>query len=98
MKVPPPRLLKLDLEALARDIARPPSAHRGAGLMMLVQKNEVQLDTITNTLGRDQALSVKVLHLANSSFYGLSGQVRSIRDAINILGIASSTRPSSPRR
>ncbi len=54
---------------------------------MLVQKNEVQLDTITNTLSLDQALSVKVLQLANSPFYGLSGRVRSIRDAINILGM-----------
>ena len=47
----------------------------------------MQLDTITNTLSLDQALSVKVLQLANSPFYGLSGRVRSIRDAINILGM-----------
>lgn len=54
---------------------------------MLVQNKEVQLDTITSTLSLDQALSIKVLQLANSPFYGLSGRVRSIRDAINILGM-----------
>ena len=88
MKVPPPRLLKLDREALARDVRALPSLPTVVQeLMMLVQNNEVQLDTITNTLSLDQALSVKVLHLANSPFYGLSGRVRSIRDAINILGM-----------
>lgn len=88
MKIPPPRLLKLDREALARDVRALPSLPTVVQeLMMLVQKNEVQLDTITNTLSLDQALSVKVLHLANSPFYGLSGRVRSIRDAINILGM-----------
>ncbi len=88
MKIPPPRLLKLDREALARDVRALPSLPTVVQeLMMLVQKNEVQLDTITNTLSLDQALSVKVLQLANSPFYGLSGRVRSIRDAINILGM-----------
>ncbi len=72
----------------ARDVRALPSLPTVVQeLMMLVQKNEVQLDTITNTLSLDQALSVKVLQLANSPFYGLSGRVRSIRDAINILGM-----------
>ena len=59
MKIPPPRLLKLDREALARDVRALPSLPTVVQeLMLLVQKNEVQLDTITNTLSLDQALSV----------------------------------------
>ena len=41
MKVPPPRLLKLDREALARDVRALPSLPTVVQeLMMLVQKNE----------------------------------------------------------
>ena len=41
MKIPPPRLLKLDREALARDVRALPSLPTVVQeLMMLVQKNE----------------------------------------------------------
>lgn len=80
--------LTLDREALARDIRSLPSLPTVVQeLMLLVQQKEVQLEAIANTLQLDQALSVKVLQLANSPFYGLSGRIGSVRDAINILGL-----------
>jgi putative nucleotidyltransferase with HDIG domain len=80
--------LTLDRDALARDIRSLPSLPTVVQeLMLLVRQSEVQLDVVTNTLRLDQALSIKVLQLANSPFYGLSGRIDSVRDAINILGM-----------
>ncbi len=80
--------LTLDREALARDIRSLPSLPTVVQeLMQLMRQKEVPLEVISNTLRLDQALSIKVLQLANSPFYGLSGRVGSVRDAINILGL-----------
>lgn len=80
--------LALDREALARDIRSLPSLPTVVQeLMLLVRQADTPLDVVTNTLRLDQALSVKVLQLANSPFYGLSGRIDSVRDAINILGM-----------
>lgn len=81
-------ILTLDREALARNVRALPSLPPVVmELMQLVRQNEVQIDDITNTLRLDQALSIKALQLANSPFYGLSGRIDSVRDAINILGL-----------
>lgn len=56
-------------------------------LMSLLQQQDVNLDPIAETLSLDQALAAKVLQLANSPFYGMSGRITSIRDGINILGL-----------
>lgn len=37
-------------------------------------------------LGRDQAIAARVLKLANSAFYGVTGRVGSVRDAVLLLG------------
>jgi putative nucleotidyltransferase with HDIG domain len=37
-------------------------------------------------IGRDQALAARTLRLANSAFYGVSGRVGSVRDAVQLLG------------
>lgn len=56
-------------------------------LMALLQQQDVSLEPIAETLSLDQALAAKVLQLANSPFYGVSGRITSIRDGINILGL-----------
>lgn len=61
-------------------------------LMQLVQsfgEPEADLDWIAQCVARDQALSAKTLRLANSSFYGLQSRVRSIQQAITVLGFDS---------
>jgi len=52
-----------------------------------LQREDVAVDELATTISHDQALTAKTLRLANSSFYGVTGRVSSIRDAINILGL-----------
>lgn len=83
-----PSALLLNREALARDIRALPSLPPVVmELLSLMQKSDTALDHFADTLRLDQALSVIVLQLANSPFYGLSGRISSVRDAINVLGL-----------
>ena len=41
---------------------------------------------IAHKIAQDQALSAKVLRVANSSFYGLQGKVVTVQDAMVVLG------------
>lgn len=80
--------LTLDRESLARDIRALPSLPPVVlQLMDLLEQPDAGLDEFADTLRLDQALSVKVLQLANSPFYGLSGRILSVRDAIHVLGL-----------
>lgn len=45
------------------------------------------VEQIARVVGKDQALSAKLLRLVNSSFYGLSSRVDSIARAITIVGV-----------
>jgi len=56
-------------------------------LRTALQREDVAVDELATTISHDQALTAKTLRLANSSFYGVTGRVSSIRDAINILGL-----------
>ncbi len=47
----------------------------------------VQADRIVRVIENDPALTVTALRLANSSFYGVSGRVVTLRDAVQILGV-----------
>lgn len=85
---PPVSTLILDRETLARDIRALPSLPPVVlELMSLLQQPDTGLDAFAHTLRLDQALSVKVLQLANSPFYGMSGRITTVRDAINVLGL-----------
>ncbi len=80
--------IALDREALASDVSSLPSLPTVVvQLQSLMQQSEAPLDSFANTLQLDQALSVKVLQLANSPFYGLCNRIGTVRDAINVLGL-----------
>ncbi|MEJ5170573.1 MAG: HDOD domain-containing protein [Fimbriimonadales bacterium] len=51
------------------------------------EKEEVSATQIERILSSDQALVAKVLRIVNSSYYGLAGQVRSVSQAVVILGM-----------
>lgn len=57
-----------------------------AELLTTIDQEDVDVDVIAKKIGHDQALTVKTLRLANSSFYGMQHQISSIREAITILG------------
>lgn len=50
-------------------------------------KDTCSIDELAAKLLQDQALTAKVLRLANSSFYGIPRQVESVGDAVAILGL-----------
>lgn len=66
-------------------------ALRGVVLDLLRSLDDpnVDVDTLAAKIAMDQAMSVKALRLANSSFFGLSRQVSSIADATAIIGLRS---------
>jgi putative nucleotidyltransferase with HDIG domain len=46
----------------------------------------ISFATLTNKIALDQAIVARVMRVANSSFFGLSGRVGSISDAARVLG------------
>lgn len=47
---------------------------------------KVDVATLANKIARDQAIVARVLRVANSPFFGLSGQIGSISEAVSVLG------------
>lgn len=72
---------------ILREIQRLPSLP--VIVMELLQSFEcgdIDSAELAEKVGRDQALAARTLGLANSSFYGLSRKVTTIRQAITVLG------------
>lgn len=83
-----PNVVPLDREHCIEQVRALPSLPAAVvQLMSLLQQQDVNLEPIAETLSLDQALAAKVLQLANSPFYGMSGRITSIRNGINILGL-----------
>src|SRR5210317_314819 len=56
-------------------------------ILEAVQKNEPDIDEISDIISTDPPLSAKVLRLVNSSFYNLPSKVTSVLHSIKMLGI-----------
>ena len=52
----------------------------------IVQKEDCSLEDLNSLIAHDQALAERVIRAANSAFFGHSGQVRDICQAIMFLG------------
>jgi putative nucleotidyltransferase with HDIG domain len=52
-------------------------------------REDVDVKALAEKMSRDQALAAKILRLANSSFYGLAGKVKTVKQAIVVLGFDS---------
>lgn len=57
-----------------------------ASLMQMTSNINTDIDKITRVIQADQSLAAKVLRLSNSSFYGRAREVRTLKEAIVILG------------
>ena len=55
-------------------------------ILSIVQKQDCSLEDLNNLIDHDQAMAERVIRAANSAFFGRSGQVRDIRQAIMFLG------------
>jgi HD-like signal output (HDOD) protein len=83
------RALVADDKVLAQIKKLPPLPLVAQRLAALTQQDTSSANDITQVLSSDQALASKVLKLANSSFYGMSGKVSTISRAVVILGFSA---------
>lgn len=65
----------------------PPLPEIVTDLLGSMGQENIDIDTLAEKLSHDQALVATTLRLANSSFYGMSHRVTSIREAFAILGL-----------
>lgn len=56
-------------------------------LNQLITDPEVSLVRVAHLVEQDPAMTAKILHLVNSSFFGLSRRLTSIREAVSYLGL-----------
>ena len=55
-------------------------------LIRTFEQPEVDIGKLAETISHDQALAARTLRVANSSFYGLASKVKTINQAIMVLG------------
>ncbi|MDR3056323.1 MAG: HDOD domain-containing protein [Zoogloeaceae bacterium] len=86
--VPPAHPL-LDAARVQEAIARMPDLPPLIAELLegFTHAERLNISVVTQRLSTDQGLVLRILRIANSSFYGLSGQVKSLDDAIQILGL-----------
>lgn len=58
-----------------------------ADLLRVIDDENISSVALANIIARDQATVVRILRIANSSFYGMSGKVDSLANAIAVLGL-----------
>jgi HD-like signal output (HDOD) protein len=58
-----------------------------AEFLRLLSDNSVSLDAIATSLKKDPGLSARLLKVANSPYFGHSGAIESLDDAIGLLGM-----------
>lgn len=79
-------LIKLD-EIVGRLDRLPPLPESIQRINKMIDSKETTLDAVGHEVAKDQAISVQVLQLVNSSFYGFSQTVSSIKHAVVLLGL-----------
>lgn len=78
----------LDVASVRQRVAGLPALPAAvSSLMRLLEDQRISVEQCAEQLGRDQALTARTLRIANSTFYGVSGRVGSIHDAINLIGL-----------
>jgi len=58
-------------------------------ILELVDNPQTSAQMLSNLVSRDQVLTAKILKIANSSFYGFSGEINTVKHAVVILGYDS---------
>ena len=79
--------MKQDLKTLVSKVGDlPPMPVVAVKVMELMQDPDTGADDLAKMIANDQAVSARVLKIANSSFYSLQRQVKTLEHAIVILG------------
>ncbi len=83
------KALRQRIEAIRTNL--PPIPGVFAELAQLLHDENVDLRTLGRVIGKDPAMSINVLRIANSAFYGLPNKVRTIEHAVTMLGLREIT-------
>ncbi len=73
---------------LRRNCELPPIPSVAVKLIGLLAREEVGLSEVAETVSTDATIAAEVLRAANTAYYGIRGEVTSIRHATTLLGIA----------
>jgi len=58
-------------------------------ILILLESDDVNVDEIIKKLSLDQVLSAKVLRLSNSSYFGRSGSISNLNNALKVIGLSN---------
>ncbi|WP_183101329.1 HDOD domain-containing protein, partial [Nocardioides pelophilus] len=79
--------IMLDIDALLESLDQLASQRPVAARIVATSNNESSDATeLAAVLGADVALAAKVMRLANSAYFGLSGKVTSLQFAVTVVG------------
>jgi HD-like signal output (HDOD) protein len=71
---------------LARHEQLPPRAAAAAAVLRLVDDPDTSAQDLARAMGTDPVFAARVLRVANSSYYGLSGKVSMLPFAVSVIG------------
>ncbi len=78
----------LTLDNLERKVQQLPSLSAiVTRLLTLLQDSDITMAALTVEMSKDQGLTVRVLRIANSPFYGMSSRIDNIQQAGTLLGL-----------
>lgn len=56
-------------------------------VLKLMEDDDVDIDSVIKRISMDQVLTAKVLRLSNSSYYGRSGSIKTLNEALQVTGL-----------
>ena len=80
------------LESSMQDIGIPPRPEILDRIRSEIKKDEPDFNRITHIISSDVSLSASLIKTANSPYFGNRGRVRSVREALMILGLDVASR------
>ena len=84
---PLPLAKAIDRQVLQQRVRElPPLPQAALQALAALRDESASAERCSELIARDQALVARVLRLANSAFYGVSGRVATVREAVQLLG------------
>ncbi|MBW6520526.1 MAG: HDOD domain-containing protein [Desulfoarculaceae bacterium] len=70
-----------------KDIRLPSPPAIALRILEVVKQDDASFEELARIIQVDQALTTKILQIANSSFYGMANKVNTIEKALSLLGL-----------
>ena len=64
-------------------------------LNKLLRDPDTSIKTVCDTIEKDQAITLKILKLVNSAFYGFKSKISDLRNAVVLLGYSATNQNKS---